>query len=915
MSNVDLYIRMNGDSGPTEWLPQGKFYIDTRKKSGLATVLECYDKVLMMESSFVIEGETLTYPMAMSTALSTICTRLSLTFANPTAIQSGFNIEYPNDLTMREVLGYIADANGGNFILNDSGDLQLVIPANGTSVATASYVNLYDDNDEQTFDKVIMYYNDTDGFESGTGINEFVDNNIWATQAIADHVLSVLTGYTHKPYTGSKVYVDPAIELGDTLTLGGTDYVLFNSVITYGGNVVMDIGAPGETELNHEYPYVGSYAKAMKNKVTLGAAYYGTTIDRETGLQIIKSDNYARAIFNADMLALQTGDGTGNSWVNKVYFDPVSGKYIFNGTLSANVVEALGSVMAPYLYAGKANIAELTVDEMNTGDKVAKYLNSNTDDVNYIKIDDQYMEWITASTDGTSTEQVEDRDGNDLYWTDDTHEAVTTETTSYPVMIYVYTEAVKLAINFELGDDGVTYEPVIVLGAGDGVTEKSGKSFIRKTANGPVWEYFSQNDAKKRSVSLTDAGIGFSPKFFNIASISNTIVVAATAETVLDGLDIDFIDDTKIVYTVRMTIDPDAALDLTLKVRVDGTTVHTAPFTFDNGKDTITMNGTIEGITAGEEQTVDVTITPSTSTANIVEGEYQLSLIISDIVTEVDPIPVVMGKGYISAGGGTIQDCDEFDATANVWTGKANIPYPGRYRLAASTILSKGYIYGGRLSARLQDCDELDAEGDYWTSKTDMPYPARSGLAASTISDKGYIYGGYNSAYFSDCDEFDAIGNSWTGKTSMPYLIAWFAGSTILEKGYTYGGYNGSNRAYCYEFDLSGNSWARKTDMPSPTRSDLGATTVLDKGYVFGGTYYIKDCDEFDVAGDSWTGKMSMTIGRNRCPASTIASKGYLYGGTEAESECDEYDPAANAWTNKADIPAPNRSAMGASTI
>ena len=619
MSNVDLYIRMNGDSGPTEWLPQGKFYIDTRKKSGLATVLECYDKVLMMESSFAIEGESLSYPMAMSDAVSTICTRLSLTFANPSAIQSGFNIEYPNDLTMREVLGYIADANGGNFILNDAGELQLVIPVNGTSVATGYYVNLYDDNDQQTFDKVIMYYNDTDGFESGTGTNEFVDNNLWATQAIADHVLSVLTGYTHKPYTGTRVYVDPAIELGDTVTLGGVDYVLFNATITYGGNVVMDIGAPGETELNHEYPYVGSYSKAIKNKVTLGAAYYGTTITREDGLKITRSDGVSETTINSDKWEVLVNG------VRKLYADYTNDKLVFDGTLSADVIQALGAVLTPFLYAGKANIAELTVDEMNTGDKVAKYLASNTDDVNYIKIDDQYVEFITASTDGASTEQVKNRDGNNLYWMDDTHVAVTTDTTAYPVTIYVYTETVKAAINFELDDDGETYVPKIIMGAGDGVTDKSGKGYIYKNTEGLIMEYYSQNDELLRRIGLTDAGITITPKIFSIESVSNSTAVAATTEVTLDGFDIDFTEDTKVAFTAHMDITPSVTMDLTVKVRVDSIVQKQTVFHFANtSKDGRTFSGEIEGIEEGTK-TVDITITPSTGTANISSGGYQLT--------------------------------------------------------------------------------------------------------------------------------------------------------------------------------------------------------------------------------------------------------------------------------------------------
>ena len=61
------------------------------------------------------------------------------------------------------------------------------------------------------------------------------------------------------------------------------------------------------------------------------------------------------------------------------------------------------------------------------------------------------------------------------------------------------------------------------------------------------------------------------------------------------------------------------------------------------------------------------------------------------------------------------------------------MPTPARWGLAASTIGSSGYIYGGNGTGdiNLQDCDEYTP--DTWVSKSDMPSPARWGLAASTI--------------------------------------------------------------------------------------------------------------------------------------------------------------------------------------
>jgi hypothetical protein len=56
---------------------------------------------------------------------------------------------------------------------------------------------------------------------------------------------------------------------------------------------------------------------------------------------------------------------------------------------------------------------------------------------------------------------------------------------------------------------------------------------------------------------------------------------------------------------------------------------------------------------------------------------------------------------------------------------------PARNYLAASTIGSTGYVYGGDDGIELQDCDSWD--GTSWANETDMPTPGRRNLAASTI--------------------------------------------------------------------------------------------------------------------------------------------------------------------------------------
>ncbi|MCF8020904.1 MAG: phage tail protein [Vallitaleaceae bacterium] len=240
---------------------------------------------------------------------------------------------------------------------------------------------------------------------------------------------------------------------------------------------------------------IANFIELMTDKVTQiqrdtlikSETYYGTRISPDSGFESIRNDKMARGVFNADLFALQSGDGTGDNWVNKLYFDPVEGKYIFDGTLTAAAIEAIKATIdivisettiTQTLAAQTGTIAELTVDSIETSDKVQKYLVSDTSDVDYWRGQDQFIKFITATTDGLSTEQVVDRNGMPLYWLDDTYEGVSQDVTSYPVLQYVYTELEKMKIQFE--DVNGVQVPSIVMGAGAGVVGAPdfGKGFI-----------------------------------------------------------------------------------------------------------------------------------------------------------------------------------------------------------------------------------------------------------------------------------------------------------------------------------------------------------------------------------------------------------------------------------------------------
>ena len=295
--------------------------------------------------------------------------------------------------------------------------------------------------------------------------------------------------------------------------------------------------------------YINDLASSLfrieTSSLVKGKIYYGARISPENGFESIRSDLMARTVMNADKFEMQSGDGTG-LWIPRIYFDPELRLYIFDGTLSADTIEALkaeidivisNTIIVENLSADKATIAELTVDRIDTSDKVGNYkaIPPITTDVDYFKGSNEVIEFVTASKKETGTLFVYNRYGTQLYWTDATKTGVTDEANDYPIQIFDYNELTKLKIFFK-EIDGIKI-PVIELGAGSGVPGHPdyGKSFIYKGPKGAYWDYYHSVTGELRRMMLTDDGVDFSE--------SVTSKVIYSEQTIVEGVIQIFVDD------------------------------------------------------------------------------------------------------------------------------------------------------------------------------------------------------------------------------------------------------------------------------------------------------------------------------------------------------------------------------------
>ena len=75
------------------------------------------------------------------------------------------------------------------------------------------------------------------------------------TNAMAAAILAKVSGYKHIGYEGRKALLDPAVELGDAVTVDGHYVTLISIDLTFDPLLAPDISAPDADEIDDEYPY------------------------------------------------------------------------------------------------------------------------------------------------------------------------------------------------------------------------------------------------------------------------------------------------------------------------------------------------------------------------------------------------------------------------------------------------------------------------------------------------------------------------------------------------------------------------------------------------------------------------------------------------------------------------------------
>ena len=279
-AEVAVQMRLTDGTTVSEWLPAGTFYVSHRSRdavNGLLT-LTCYDALL--KANAVWEPSAGSWPRNMSDVAEELRGLLGIPMDSRTAIPVGglYVMNQPTaGATIRDVLGQIGQACGGNWIVTPGNALRLVpvVSAAGAAGAVENAIDVAGVTGSVSVGGTATVTGIRNTWEDVTDLVGSEDGLVLETRlvpALAAELGETVLGAAYQAYElGGAVY-DPAAELGDYVRAGAggeVSAVLCVETATLGPAFRGSLSAPEAGEMSDEYPYIGARQMAL----SLATAY------------------------------------------------------------------------------------------------------------------------------------------------------------------------------------------------------------------------------------------------------------------------------------------------------------------------------------------------------------------------------------------------------------------------------------------------------------------------------------------------------------------------------------------------------------------------------------------------------------------------------------------------------------------
>ena len=212
-------------------------------------------------------------------------------------------------------------------------------------------VQIYVGKDEDNTD---LYYS------AGTTTGPVLEiENPWGTQAMANAILSTISGYQYRPMSADGALLDAAAEVGDGVSANGVYSVIARRDTKFGSLLVSNIAAPSDGELGHEYKYEVKQNRQTQREIAQANSSLIVELDEIKGQVTDDQGNYTVVTIKSDGLyvggASATLDGS-NITANSIGTTQIKG-----GAITANEIAA-NTITAAEIHSGAVDTSELAAN-------------------------------------------------------------------------------------------------------------------------------------------------------------------------------------------------------------------------------------------------------------------------------------------------------------------------------------------------------------------------------------------------------------------------------------------------------------------------------------------------------------------------------------------------------------------------
>lgn len=312
-AEVKLYARIANGSQASEWLPKGVYYVDERKRnlsdSGVDTTTEftAFDAFCRLDEDCTFSGRD-------SNVLASIAAIMGVQV--DTTLTGGYTVEPSEDLHAREILGYIGAMYGGNWALTDEGHLALIPLSKSQEAMQINPTLLTIGQPLPGISKVKLHRMDGKEYSAGNDSGRLLNVDCpWATQAMADGILQRVAGYAYTPFRATDLIVEPAFEIGDTVSCDDLTERVYSASLSYGAASLGTLSAPDVAETDRNYyagkNSVGGGAGRAIDKVQKVSLKAKAGLDQITDVEYDEDGNPTYAIAESALYAQLLDEDTG----------------------------------------------------------------------------------------------------------------------------------------------------------------------------------------------------------------------------------------------------------------------------------------------------------------------------------------------------------------------------------------------------------------------------------------------------------------------------------------------------------------------------------------------------------------------------------------------------------------------------